>query len=179
MRLTNWPLLCPRSTSTSPRVCTPVLYSAQTLAGSTLTGHTWPTQPSRDRSPSTAIRKSPLYRSIIDNSRLPPVCPASLGSMDGTRDNSTRRASASLRASASAHFSTSPGGSTPSSSRSCPELPPLSNIVTTALRRSHGLLFNPPSRLGRPVPPPKHPTSNRRIRIEHEFYKFLTIRMHS
>ena len=38
----------------------------------------------------------------------------------------------SLRERASAHFSTSPGGSTPSSSRSWPELPPLSNIVTTA-----------------------------------------------
>ena len=64
---------------------------------------------------------------------------------------------ASLRASASAHFSTSPGGSTPSSSRSWPELPPLSNIVTMAFRRSQGLVFRPPSRLGRPVPPPKHP----------------------
>ena len=89
------------------------------------------------------------------------------GSIDGTRDSSTRRASASLRASASAHFSTSPGGSTPSSSRSWPELPPLSNIVTTAFRRSHGLFFNPPSRLGRPVPPPKHPTFNCRIFIGH------------
>src|SRR5438094_661951 len=33
----------------------------------------------------------------------------------------------------------SPGGSTPSSSRNCPELPPLSNIVTTAFRSSQGL----------------------------------------
>ena len=80
----------------------------------------------------------------------------------GSRDSSTRRASPSLRASASAHLSTSPGGSTPSSSRSWPELPPLSNMVTTALRCSQGLFFKPPSRLGRPVPPPKHPTFSSR-----------------
>jgi hypothetical protein len=52
----------------------------------------------------------------------------------------------------------SPGGRTPSSSRNCPELPPLSNIVTTAFTWSHGLFFRPPSTLGRPVPPPKQPT---------------------
>src|SRR5207253_10311352 len=57
------------------------------------------------------------------------------------------------------------GGSTPSSSRSCPELPPLSNIVTTALSRSHGLCFKPPSRLGNPVPPPKQPTFSSRRRM--------------
>ena len=38
----------------------------------------------------------------------------------GSRDSRTRRASASLRASASAHLSTSPGGRTPSSSRRTP-----------------------------------------------------------
>src|SRR5262245_49678107 len=64
----------------------------------------------------------------------------------------------------------SPGGSTPSSSRSCPELPPLSNMVTTAFRCSHGLCLSPPSRLGRPVPPPKHPTFSCRMRIAHILY---------
>src|SRR5205809_472613 len=64
----------------------------------------------------------------------------------------------------------SPGGSTPSSSRSCPELPPLSNIVTTALRLSHGFCFKPPSRLGNPVPPPKQPTFNWRRRIADILY---------
>src|SRR4249919_3834066 len=59
----------------------------------------------------------------------------------------------------------SPGGSTPSSSRSCPELPPLSNMVTTALSCSHGLCFSPPRRLGNPVPPPKQPTFSWRKRI--------------
>src|SRR5688572_27367478 len=189
MRLTNCPLLCPRSTSTSPRVCTPLLYSAHTLARPTLTGQTLPVQPSSDRRPSTADRKSPLYCSIIDRSRFPPVWPASrgcpngaaasrrrapglAGSIDGTRDSSTRRASASLRASASAHFNTSPGGKTPNWSRSWPELPPLSNMVTTALRRSHGLRFKPPSKLGRPVPPPKHPTLSCRIFIRRRFYPF-------
>ena len=84
----------------------------------------------------------------------------------GRRDSSTRRASPSLRASASAHFSTSPGGRTPSSSRSCPELPPLSNIVTTAFSWSQGLVFSPPSRLGSPVPPPTQPTfSSRRCML--------------
>src|SRR5205809_197125 len=166
MRFTNCPWLWPRSTSTSPRVDAPLLYSAQTLARSTLTGHTWPVQPRSERSPSTAERKSPLYCSIMDSRRLPPVCPAGFESIDGRRDSSTRRASASLRASASAHFMMSPGGSTPSSSRSCPELPPLSNIVTMAFRRSQGLTFSPPSRLGRPVPPPKQPmfSSCNRIR---------------
>src|SRR5439155_2558377 len=38
-------------------------------------------------------------------------------------------------------------------------------MVTTALTLSHGLLFNPPRRLGSPVPPPKHPTLNCRRRI--------------
>src|SRR5690606_39345511 len=52
---------------------------------------------------------------------------------------------------------TPPGGSTPSSSRSWPDDPPLSNIVTTACRSTDGSFFRPPSRLGRPVPPPKHP----------------------
>src|SRR5262249_33239070 len=64
--------------------------------------------------------------------------------------------------------------STPSSSRSCPELPPLSNIVTTALRCSHGLCFRPPSRLGRPVPPPKQPTLSSRKRIGlHSIYNVV------
>src|SRR5262249_31693782 len=52
-----------------------------------------------------------------------------------------------------------------SSSRNWPERPPLSNIVTTPLRRSQGFCFNPPSRLGKPVPPPKHPTLSCRRRI--------------
>src|SRR5687767_15911578 len=30
-------------------------------------------------------------------------------------------------------------------------------MVTTALSASHGFDFKPPSKLGRPVPPPKHP----------------------
>src|SRR5262249_57043564 len=64
----------------------------------------------------------------------------------------------------------SPGGSTPSSSRSWPELPPLSNIVTTAFKCSQGLCFNPPSRLGSPVPPPKQPTFSSRRRIGHILY---------
>ena len=78
----------------------------------------------------------------------------------GSRASSTRLDSRAFLDRASAHLSTSPGGSTPSSSRSWPELPPLSNIVTTALTSSHGFFFNPPSRLGSPVPPPKHPTFN-------------------
>ena len=65
----------------------------------------------RSRSPSTAARKSPLYRSIIDSSRLPPVWPPRRAcSSVGSRDSSTRRASRSLRAIASAHCRTSPGG---------------------------------------------------------------------
>jgi hypothetical protein len=76
--------------------------------------------------------------------------------------SSTRRASRSLRDKASAHFRMSPGGSTPSSSRSCPELPPLSNIVTTAWACSQGLFLSPPSKLGSPVPPPKQPTFSSR-----------------
>ena len=94
---------------------------------------------------------------------MPPVCPPSRPfSNDGRRESKSRRASLSLRASASAHFRTSPGGKTPSSSRSYPELPPLSNIVTTALTRSQGFCLRPPSKLGRPVPPPKQPTVNSR-----------------
>src|SRR5437667_6701878 len=164
MRRTKRPDDWPASTSTSPRVCDPSPYSAHTDAGCTLTGQTRPLQPSSERRPSTAARKSPLYCSIIDRSRLPPVCPASLAwcSSVGSRDSRTRRASPSFRASASAHLSTSPGGNTPSSSRSCPELPPLSNMVTTAFSRSHGLVLRPPKRLGRPVPPPKQPTFSSR-----------------
>ena len=136
------------------------------LAGSTDTGHTRPAQPSSARNPSTAARKSPLYCSIIDRSRLPPVWPPSRAcSSVGRRESSSLRASRSLRASASAHLSTSPGGSTPSWSRSWPELPPLSNIVTTAFTVVQGLVLSPPSRLGRPVPPPKHPTFNVRRRM--------------
>ena len=106
----------------------------------TLTGQTRPRHPSSARSASTAARKSPLYCSIIDSSRLPPVWPRSRAcSSVGRRASSTRRASPSLRASASAHFRTSPGGSTPSSSRSCPELPPLSNIVTMACTLQPGI----------------------------------------
>src|SRR3954463_2714748 len=157
-RVTPCPAWCAASTSTSPRVRLPSPYSAQRLACSMLTGQTRPGQPSKPRSPSTAARKAPLYCCIIDSSRLPPVCPPRRAcSSVGSRASSTRRASRSLRASASAHFNTSPGGRTPSSSRRTPELPPLSNIVTTAFTESHGLVFNPPSRLGRPVPPPKQP----------------------
>ena len=53
----------------------PSPYSAQMLACSMLTGQTRPAQPSSARRPSTAARKSPLYCSIIDSSRLPPVWP--------------------------------------------------------------------------------------------------------
>src|SRR5262249_56105135 len=83
----------------------------------------------------------------------------------GGRASSTRRASRELRASASAHLRMSPGGSTPSSSRSWPELPPLSNMVTTACRCSQGLCFKPPRRLGSPVPPPKQPMFSWRRRM--------------
>ena len=115
--------------------------------------------PRSARRPSTPARKLPLYCSIIDRSRLPAVCPARRESSSvGNRDSRRRRASRSLRASARAHLSTSPGGSTPSSSRNCPELPPLSNMVTMAFRSSQGFCFKPPSTLGRPVPPPKQPT---------------------
>src|SRR5215831_11213385 len=171
IRFTNLPDDCPASTSTSPRVIDPSPYSAQTDACCTLTGHTRPRHPSSARNPSIASRKSPLYRCIIDSRRLPPVWPPSRAcSSVGSRASRTRRASRAFRASASAHFRMSPGGSTPNSSRSWPELPPLSNIVTTALTSSHGLFFSPPSRLGSPVPPPKHPTLNRRRRIGHILY---------
>ena len=154
VRPSRWPA----STSGSPMAVDPSSYSAHNVACSVLTGQTLPLHPSSRRSPSTAARKSPLYCSIIDRRRFPPVWPARRScSSVGSRASSTRRASASLRASASVHLSTSPGGRTPSSSRRTPELPPLSNIVTTACTRSHGLRFNPPSRLGRPVPPPKQP----------------------
>ena len=43
--------------------------------------------------------------------------------------------------------------------------PPLSNTVTIAFTRSHGLCLRPPIKLGSPVPPPKHPTFNRRNNI--------------
>src|SRR5438105_7022558 len=166
MRRTRRPDNCPASTSTSPRVIDPSPYSAHTDACCTLTGQTRPRQPSSARRPSTASRKSPLYRCIIESSRFPPVCPPRRAcSSVGSRARSTRRASRALRASASAHLRMPPGGSTPSSSRSCPELPPLSNIVTTALTSSHGLDLRPPSRLGRPVPPPKQPMFNSRRRI--------------
>src|SRR6188472_3564160 len=91
--------------------------------------------------------------------------------MVGSRASSTRRASPSLRASASAQRSTSPGGSTPSSSLSWPELPPESNIVTTAFTCSHGLRLRPPSSAGKPVPPPKHPTLICRSCIRRALYR--------
>src|SRR3989304_9910092 len=95
----------------------------------------------------------------MDSSRLPPVCPASReSSRVGSRDSRIRRASRSLRDKANAHLSTSPGGNTPSSSRSCPELPPLSNIVTIPCSSTHGFRLSPDSTLGSPVPPPRHPT---------------------
>src|SRR5690606_4732189 len=52
-------------------------------------------------------------------------------------------------------------------------LPPESNIVTMALRSSHGTPRRPPSRLGRPVPPPKQPTRRVRRRINARFYYHL------
>ena len=53
------PPACPASTSTSPRVVEPSAYSAQSVARSTVIGHTCPRQPSSARNPSTAARKSP------------------------------------------------------------------------------------------------------------------------
>ena len=154
------PLAWAASTSTSPRVFDPSAYSAQIVARCTVMGHTCPRQPRSARRPSTAARKSPpVYCSIIESSRLPPVWPASRPcSSIGNRASRMARASRSFRASVSAHLRTSPGGSTPSSSRSCPDDPPLSNMVTTACRSIHGLFLSPPRRLGNPVPPPKHPT---------------------
>ena len=140
-----------------PTDVVPSPYSAQILAFSMLTGHTRPAQPSKARRPSTAARKSPLYCSIIDNSRFPPVCPRSLAcSSIGRRDSSTRRASRSFRASASAHFSTSPGGRRPARRGVVPSAPRC-RIVTTALTVSHGLI-QATQQAGNPVPPPKHPT---------------------
>jgi hypothetical protein len=59
----------------------------------------------------------------------------------------------------------SPGGNTPSASCNCPDDPPVSNIVTMACTSTQGLAFSPPSTLGKPVPPPKHPTASSRMRI--------------
>ena len=103
----------------SPRDDEPSWYSAQSVARWVVIGQTWPLQPSSARRPSTAVTKSPVYCSIIESSRLPPVWPPSRPfSSIGRRASSSARASRSLRASASAHLRTSPGGSTPSSSRS-------------------------------------------------------------
>ena len=71
-----WPSGCPRRLP-PPRACRsrrriPRRWSRR----SRLIGHTWPRQPRSARRPSTAARKSPLYCSIIDSSRLPPVWPA-------------------------------------------------------------------------------------------------------
>ena len=71
------PSRCPASTSTSPRADGAVADRRRRASTrSVLIGQTWPLQPSSRRRPSTAARKSPLYCSIIDSSRLPPVCPA-------------------------------------------------------------------------------------------------------
>ena len=51
--------------------------------------------------------------------------------------------------------------------------PPLSNIVTMAWTISHGLDLRPPSRLGSPVPPPKHPTFRVRSCMESGQYNGL------
>jgi hypothetical protein len=65
----------------------------------------------------------------------------------------------------------SPGGSSGQLRDELGVLPPLSNIVTTAFGEIQGLRFNPPSKLGRPVPPPKHPTLISRKRIRTELYQ--------
>ena len=93
-------------------------------------------QPSRARNPSTAARKSPLYCSIIDSSRLPRCDLAAALFERGSRASSTRRASPSARASAqrgaaSARVSRRRRAELVDAAE-LPELPPLSNIVTTA-----------------------------------------------
>jgi hypothetical protein len=40
-------------------------------------------------------------------------------------------------------------------------------LLTTAFTVSQGFLFRPPSKLGSPVPPPKHPMLKVRRSIEH------------
>jgi len=111
MRSTHRPFASSRSTPTSVEATVPSAYSAHKVACSTLTGRTRPLQFNKVLKPSITVRKSLLYCSIMDSSKFPPVCPPRRPfSKDGNRESSNRRASPSLRAKASAHFKTSPGG---------------------------------------------------------------------
>ena len=162
-RVIAGPRLCAASTSTSPREVVPSAYSAHSVDCWVLTGQTRPAQPSSARKPSTAARKSPLYCSIIDSSRLPPVCPRSRSCCEHRHAREQHAARLPLvagqRERAPQHVARR------QHAQLVAKLPRTPSAVE---HRHHGVdagardcVFRPPSRLGRPVPPPKQPTFKR------------------
>ena len=135
--------------------------------GSTLTGQTRPRQPSRARRPSTAARKSPLYCSIIDSSRLPPVWPPRRRVLERRQARQQHAPRLALVPRQRQRALEDVAG------RQHAEL--VAELARAAAAVEHGddrvqiwsqgLVFSPPSRLGSPVPPPKQPTFSSRSRI--------------
>jgi hypothetical protein len=158
-----WPCVCPRVDLRLAARAQPPAYSTQSDARSTLTGHTRPRQPSSARRPSTALRKLPLYCSIIDSSRLPPVCPPAGRDAPSSAGATAARGGLALVARERQRALQHVAG------RQHAELvAQLAGAAAAVEHRDHGVelqprvVLQPPSRLGRPVPPPKHPTFSSR-----------------
>jgi len=110
----------------------------------------------------TASVKSPVTSVSAARKRLPKLCPPRSPSPRNRYRNSLDKRLESSE-SATMQFRMSPGGSICNSSRSLPELPPLSETVTIAESVSTQIgssvlptnCFKPASSVDRPVPPPR------------------------
>ncbi len=117
-------------------------------------GSTWPLTANTRLDSLTASSKSPVIADMVAMKRFPKVCPPSpVGSPSGYLYSKRRAIRGSESASATRQLRISPGGSTPISFLSLPELPPSSATVTMAVRFPVDSL-RPLSSVDKPVPPP-------------------------
>ncbi len=135
----------------SPSAWLPSRNSAHRTMLSVVAGSTWPRMARTRLASRTADTRSPATPVMLARNRLPKECPCKSPRSNRYSNSRVMRGSASARATRQSLMS--PGGSTPSSRRSRPELPPSSNTVTTAVTETPYRL-SPRSRVDRPVPPP-------------------------
>ena len=116
----------------SPRTCASPSSSAQSVTFSSVDGRIWPRTASTRLASRIASSKLPVMPLIATMNRLPKLWP-SRPLPCPNRYWKSRAISGSASASATMQLRKSPGGSTPSSRRRRPELPPSSATVTMAV----------------------------------------------
>jgi hypothetical protein len=146
----------------SPWIVSSSSVRADRVTLASVEGRIWPRTARTRLVARTASSKLPVTPDMATMNKLPKLCP-SRPEPSLKRYWKSRVISGSASARAAMQLRTSPGGNTPSSRRSRPELPPSSATVTTAVRFPVCSL-RPRNSVERPVPPPMATMRGPRLR---------------